>query len=53
MMTVEKMNEVLKELQTTDSGYTAEELREMLRALDASLLIVLRGIAEVTDNDSN
>ncbi len=48
MTTVEKMNEVLGDLSSSAGGYTQEELRDLLRALDASLLIVLRGIAEIT-----
>ena len=49
MTTVEKMEDVLKDLRKPD-GYSEEELRYLHRDLDAALLIVLRAIAEVTDN---
>lgn len=49
MTTAEKTEQVRDELRSGPDGYSEEELRTMHRALDASLLIVLRAIAEITD----
>lgn len=47
MTTEDKAEQVLADLRHNPENYTEEELREIHRAFDASLLIVLRAIVEI------